>query len=65
MLTVESYIDHFVEIWEKSPTTFPLFNRSYSDAEQLEREYNFEQIQLKMKSLQSRSAIKKLKKQQS
>ena len=61
MLTIESYIDHFVKIWEKSPTTFPLFNRSYSDAEQLEREYNFEQIQLKMKSLQSRSAIKKLR----
>ena len=62
MLTVETYIDHFVEIWEKSPATFPAFNRVYSDAEQLEREYNFEQIQLKMKSLQSRSAIKKLKK---
>jgi hypothetical protein len=61
MMTVESYIDHFVEIWEKSPTSFPVFNRVYSEAEQLEREYNFEQIQLKMKSLQSNSAIKKLR----
>lgn len=61
MLTVESYIDHFVKIWEKSPTTFPVFNRTYSEAEQLERENNFDQIQLKMKSLQSRSAIKKLR----
>jgi hypothetical protein len=61
MLTVESYIDHFIRIWEKSPTTFPVFNRSYSEAEQQERENNFEQIQLKMKSLQSRSAIKKLR----
>lgn len=61
MITVESYIDHFVKIWEKSPSTFPVFNRVYTEAEQLEREYNFEQIQLKMKSLQSRSAIKKLR----
>jgi hypothetical protein len=61
MITVESYIDHFVKIWEKSPTTFPEFKRAYSEAEQLERENNFEQIQLKMKSLQSRSAIKKLR----
>jgi hypothetical protein len=61
MLTVESYIDHFIRIWEKSPTTFPVFNRSYSESEQQERENNFEQIQLKMKSLQSRSAIKKLR----
>ncbi len=61
MLTVESYIDHFIRIWEKSPTGFPVFNRVYSEFEQLERENNFEQIQLKLKSLQSRSNIKKLR----
>ena len=61
MQTVEPYIDHFINIWEKSPTSFPAFNRAYSEAEQLERENNFEQIQLKLKSLQSRSTIKKLK----
>ena len=60
MLTVNPYIDHFINIWEQSPTSFPLFNRAYSEIEQLERENNFDQIQLKMKSLQSRSAIKKL-----
>ena len=61
MLTVESYIDHFIRIWEKSPSHFPAFNRNYSETEQLEREFNFEQIQLKMKSLQSRQNIKKLR----
>ncbi|KAF0238540.1 MAG: hypothetical protein FD181_912 [Prolixibacteraceae bacterium] len=61
MQTVDSYINHFINIWEKSPTSFPVFNRAYSESDQLERENNFEQIQLKMKSLQSRSAIKKLK----
>lgn len=61
MITVEPYIDHFINIWEKSPASLPVFNRDYSEAEKLERENNFEQIQLKMKSLQSRSAIKKLK----
>lgn len=62
MMTVEPYIDHFINIWENSPTRLPVFNRIYLKSEQLERENNFEQIQLKMKSLQSRSAIKKLRK---
>lgn len=61
MVTIETYIDHFVNIWEKSPKGFPVFNRVYSETEQLERETYFEQIQLKMKSLQSPAAIKKLK----
>jgi hypothetical protein len=61
MLPVHLYIDHFFHIWENSPTHLPVFNRVYTEKEQLEREYNFEQIQLKMKSMQSRSAIKKLK----
>ena len=61
MLTVNSYIDHFINIWEQSPTSFPEFNCAYSENEQWERENNFDQILLKMKSLQSRTAIKKLK----
>jgi len=62
MMIVEPYIDHFINIWEKSPTSLPVFNCAYSETERLERENNFEQIQLRMKSLQSRSVIKKLKK---
>jgi hypothetical protein len=61
MLTVEPYIEHFINIWEISPTHLPEFNRVYLESEQLERENNFEQIQLKLKSLQSRSVIKKLR----
>ncbi len=62
MQSVELYIDHFVSIWEKSPTHFPGFNRIYSEAEKFERERNFEQIQEKLKLLQSRSAVNKLRK---
>jgi hypothetical protein len=61
MEPVETYIDHFIKIWESSPTHLPVFNRIYAESEQWEREEYFEQIQLKLKSLQSRSAIKKLK----
>lgn len=61
MQTVEPYIGHFINIWENSPIYLPVFNRAYTESEQLEREHNFEQIQLKLKSLQSRSAIKKLR----
>ena len=62
MQLVETYIDHFINIWELSPSNFAVFNRVYSDEEKLERETNFEQIQLKLKSLQSRSSITKLRK---
>lgn len=61
MQLVETYIDHFINIWEKSPTHFPVFKRVYSDEEKLKRETNFEMIQLKLKSFQSRSAVKKLR----
>jgi len=61
MLKVEPYIDYFIKIWEQSPTHLPVLNRKYNEREQLEREYNFEQMQLKLKSLQSRSSIKKLR----
>ena len=61
MQSVGLYLDHFIKIWENSPTHFPGFNRIYSEVEKLERQNNFELIQEKMKSLQSRSAIKKLK----
>ncbi len=61
MITVSNYIDHFIHVWEKSPGDFPVFNKVYSKAEKLERESNFEQIQEKLKLLQSRSAVKKLR----
>ncbi len=61
MQSVGIYIDHFVNIWENSASHFPDFNRFYSEAEKLEREKNFEQIQEKLKLLQSRSAVKKLR----
>ncbi len=61
MQSVGIYIDHFINIWEKSPTHFPGFNQFYSKAEKLERESNFEQIQEKMKAMQSRSNVKKLR----
>ena len=61
MQSIELYLDHFIKVWENSPTHFPGFNRFYSETEKLEREFSFEQIQEKMKVLQSRSTIKKLR----
>ena len=61
MLTVRTYIDHFIETWEDSPTNRPGFNRNYNDTEKLQRENNFEQIQIKLKSLQSGSTMQKLR----
>lgn len=61
MITVDNYIEHFIKIWDESPSHFPKFNRIYTNAEKLERENNFEKIQEKLKSLQSKSTIKKLR----
>ena len=61
MLPVNSYIDHFIQIWENSPSHVPVFNRIYTEKEQIDRENNFEQIQLKLQSLQSKKQIEKLR----
>jgi hypothetical protein len=62
MLAVQSYIDHFTNVWNQSPNYLPEFDRIYSKTEKLDREERFEQIQLKMKSLQSRSGINRIRK---
>lgn len=61
MLNIERYLNHFVKLWEQSPKDFPVYNRIYTSDEKNERESNFEQIQLKLKSLQSRSTVRKLR----
>jgi hypothetical protein len=61
MLAVESYINHFAKIWEKSAETLPGFNRSYSAEEQNARENNFNAFQEKVKSFQSKKNIRALK----
>jgi hypothetical protein len=61
MLAVESYINHFVKIWEESAETLPEFNRSYSEEEQTERETRFNAFQEKIKSFQSKKNVRALK----
>ena len=54
MLFVQSYIDHFIKIWEISSNSFPAFNGDFSEQEKCEREGNYESFQNKIKELQSR-----------
>jgi hypothetical protein len=61
MLAVESYINHFVGVWEESAETLPGFNRSYSAEEQNARENNFNAFQEKVKNFQSKKNIRALK----
>ncbi len=61
MLAVESYINHFVKIWEESAEILPGFNRRYSAEEQNARENNFNAFQEKVKSFQSKKNIRALK----
>jgi len=53
MLPIQEYIDHFLEIWEESPTDLPLFKKEYSETEKREREANYEYFQKKIKEKQS------------
>jgi len=62
MNTVEPYIVHFTNLWEKSPTHLPGFKRVYSKTEKQEREHYFEELQIKMESLQKQSNLRKLRK---
>lgn len=61
MLTVQDYIDHFVQVWEENPISLPTFQCKYSVAEKLQRQRNFEQFQLNVKELQSKGKIQKIR----
>lgn len=61
MLTVEEYIQHFIDIWESSPDYLPDFNRTYIENEQIEHEKNYEIFQEKIRQLQSPKKVKKLR----
>ena len=61
MLIVETYIDHYVEMWESSPSHLPEFQHEYTFSEKCERENNFEQFQQKIKKLQSKEKVQEIK----
>lgn len=61
MLNIDLYLEHFIRTWENSPKEFPEFNREYPGSEKLIRQKRFEQIQIKLKSLQSRSTVTKIR----
>jgi len=61
MLPVQSYINHFIEIWENCSNELPGFSRDYSVNEKLKREDNYESFQKKIKELQSRKNVQKFR----
>lgn len=61
MLPVQEFITHFRDIWNNSPDHFPNFNKIYSKEEKNERENNYELFQEKIKSLQNKKSIQRLK----
>ncbi len=62
MLAIQKYINHFIQIWENSPHSFPQFPKTYSEEEQKTREYNYEKFQQNIKALQNRKKVKNLRK---
>lgn len=62
MLPIRNFIEHFQQIWYESPDYMPVYRKSYSTTEQLERETNYEQFQEKIKRLQNRRNVQNLKK---
>lgn len=53
MLSVQSYINHFIEIWDKSSNELPAFQKKFSKEEKLEREGNYEKFEKKIKEFQA------------
>uniref|UniRef100_UPI00321688C1 hypothetical protein n=1 Tax=uncultured Draconibacterium sp. TaxID=1573823 RepID=UPI00321688C1 len=62
MLPVQEYIQHFIKIWENSPSHLPSFSKVYSKEEQWERETNYEYFQQKIKELQKRKKVQQFRK---
>lgn len=62
MLTVSSFIDHTVNIWEKSPETLPVIKQEYSSEEQQTRENNFQRFQEKLNALKSKKNVRSIRK---
>ncbi|WP_297099609.1 hypothetical protein [uncultured Draconibacterium sp.] len=61
MLSVQDYINHFKEMWDKSPDTFPQFQKTYSAEEKFAHERNFDGFQKKLKELQNVSKVQQVK----
>jgi len=61
MVPVQSYINHFIEIWENSSKELPTFHKKFSFEEKLKRESNFDKFQHKIKELQSLKNVKQFK----
>jgi hypothetical protein len=61
MLPVLDYIDHFKQMWEQSPDTFPKFYKSYSAEEKLAHERNFDGFQKKLKEQQNVRKVQQVK----
>ena len=61
MVPVQSYINHFIEIWENSSKELPTFHKKFSFDEKLKRESNFDKFQHKIKELQSLKNVKQFK----
>ncbi|HPF51712.1 MAG TPA: hypothetical protein PK335_09050 [Draconibacterium sp.] len=62
MFPVRQFIDHFDQMWKDSPTHFPVFQKEYSAVEKLQREQDYERFQLKVKELQNRKKLQKVRK---
>jgi len=62
MFSVRQFIDHFDQMWKDSPTHFPVFQKEYSVVEKLQREQDYERFQLKVKELQNRKKLQKVRK---
>ena len=63
MLAVSSFIDHTVNVWEKSPETLPDFNQEYTSGEQQFRENNFQRFQEKLNALKSKKNVRSIRKE--
>nr|WP_321357076.1 hypothetical protein [uncultured Draconibacterium sp.] len=61
MLPVQDYIDHFKEMWDRSPDTFPHFPKTYSAEEKFAHERNFNGFHKKLKELQNVSKVQQVK----
>lgn len=64
MLTIETFDQHFTDVWKNSDISFPKVKRRYSESEQQSREQSFDEMMRKLEALKSHQQLKKIKKNQ-
>lgn len=60
MLEIKDFMDYFKKLWDNSPSSFPVFEKTYSDKEKTLNEEHYSSLQKEISACKSVKAARKL-----